>query len=174
MRGELSKVVAAIEDRLLHKSDRQLSTQSAHSLLPWVSGLTSDQDKLMLMEVGTEQWSELATGQDIEYPNWSRDSQNLFFESTVNGERVLFRVNVSTRRTERVLSLAGIRRPSVPFGVQWSGLRRLHSHHARRRHSGDLRPHPGPAIVKFLRSGQATLFHFYELAPDCDEDGDIG
>jgi len=88
----------------------------------YLSGLTSDQDKLMLMQVDTGQWSELATGQDIEYPNWSRDSQNLFFESTVNGGRALFRVNVSTRRTERVLSLAGMRRPTVPFGVQWSGL----------------------------------------------------
>jgi Tol biopolymer transport system component/DNA-binding winged helix-turn-helix (wHTH) protein len=88
----------------------------------YLSGLTSNQDKLMLMQVDTGKWSELATGQDIEYPNWSRDSQNLIFESTVNGGRALFRVNVSTRRTERVLSLARMRRPSVPFGVQWSGL----------------------------------------------------
>jgi Tol biopolymer transport system component/DNA-binding winged helix-turn-helix (wHTH) protein len=88
----------------------------------YLSGLTSDQDKLILMQVDTGQWSELATGQDIEYPNWSSDSQNLFFESTVNGGRALFRVNLSTRRTERVLSLARMRRPSVPFGVQWSGL----------------------------------------------------
>jgi Tol biopolymer transport system component/DNA-binding winged helix-turn-helix (wHTH) protein len=88
----------------------------------YLSGLTSNQDKLMLMQVDTGKWSELATGQDIEYPNWSRDSQNLFFESTVNGGRAVFRVNVSTRRTERVLSLAKMRRPSVPFGVQWSGL----------------------------------------------------
>jgi Tol biopolymer transport system component/DNA-binding winged helix-turn-helix (wHTH) protein len=88
----------------------------------YLSGLTSNQDKLMLMQVDTGKWSELATGQDIEYPNWARDSQNVFFESTVNGARVLFRVNVSTRRTERVLSLARMRRPSVPFGVQWSGL----------------------------------------------------
>lgn len=88
----------------------------------YLSGLTSNQDKLMLMQVDTGKWSELATGQDIEYPNWSRDSQNLFFESTVNGGRVVFRVNVSTRRTERVFSLARMRRPAVRFGVQWSGL----------------------------------------------------
>jgi len=88
----------------------------------YLSGLTSNQDKLVLMQVDTGQWSELATGQDIEYPNWSRDSQSLFFESAVNGGRELFRVNVSTRRTDRVLSLAKMRRPSVPFGVEWSGL----------------------------------------------------
>jgi Tol biopolymer transport system component/DNA-binding winged helix-turn-helix (wHTH) protein len=88
----------------------------------YLSGLTSNQDKLMMMEVATGKWAELATGQDIEYPNWSRDSQNLFFESTDNRGRALFRVNVSTRRAVRVLSLERMRRPSVPFGVQWSGL----------------------------------------------------
>jgi len=60
----------------------------------YLSGLNSNQDKLMLMQVDTGQWSELATGQDIEYPNWSQDSQNLFFESTINEGRALFRVNV--------------------------------------------------------------------------------
>jgi dipeptidyl aminopeptidase/acylaminoacyl peptidase len=88
----------------------------------YLSALTSDQDKLMFLQLDTGQWSELASGQDIEYPNWSHDSQNLFYESTVNGERNLFRVNVSTRRSEQVLGFAGIRRPAVTFGVQWSGL----------------------------------------------------
>jgi Tol biopolymer transport system component/DNA-binding winged helix-turn-helix (wHTH) protein len=88
----------------------------------FLSALTTNQDKLMLLQLDTGQWSELATGQDIEYPNWSRDSQELFFESNVNGARALFRVNLLTRRSERVLSFAGIRRVSVPFGVQWSGL----------------------------------------------------
>jgi Tol biopolymer transport system component/DNA-binding winged helix-turn-helix (wHTH) protein len=88
----------------------------------FLSALTTNQDKLMLLQLDTGQWSELATGQDVEYPNWSRDSQELFFESTLNGARALFRVNLLTRRSERVLSFSGIRRVSVPFGVQWSGL----------------------------------------------------
>jgi Tol biopolymer transport system component/DNA-binding winged helix-turn-helix (wHTH) protein len=88
----------------------------------FLSALTTNQDKLMLLQFDTGQWSDFATGQDIEYPNWSRDSQELFFESSLNGERVLLRVNLATRRSERVLSLAGIRRVSVPFGVQWTGL----------------------------------------------------
>jgi Tol biopolymer transport system component len=88
----------------------------------YLSALNTNQDKLMLLQLDTGQWSELATGQDIEYPNWSRDSQSLFFESTLNEARVLLRVGLSTHRTEEVLSLAGIRRVSVPFGVQWTGL----------------------------------------------------
>jgi len=88
----------------------------------YLSALTTNQDKLMLLRLDTGQWSELATGQDIEYPNWARDSQSLFFESTLNDARVLLRVGLSTHRTEEVLSLAGIRRVSVPFGVQWTGL----------------------------------------------------
>ena len=76
----------------------------------------------MLLRVDSGQWSEFATGQDIEYPNWSGDSQELFFETNLDEARVLFRVNLATRRSERVLSLAGIRRVSLPFGVQWTGL----------------------------------------------------
>ena len=76
----------------------------------------------MLQQVDSGQWSEFATGQDIEYPNWSNDSQKIFFETDLNGGRALVRVNLATRRSERVLSLAGIRRVSVPFGVQWTGL----------------------------------------------------
>jgi eukaryotic-like serine/threonine-protein kinase len=88
----------------------------------YITGLNLDQDKLMLMQVDTGQWSKLASGQDLEYPNWSRDSQYVHFESSVNGARQLFRVNVATRRTEPVLSLKGFPRPAVGFGVQWSGL----------------------------------------------------
>jgi Tol biopolymer transport system component/DNA-binding winged helix-turn-helix (wHTH) protein len=88
----------------------------------YLSALPINQNKLMLLQLDTGRWSELAVGEDIEYPNWSRDSQNIFFESTVNGERALFRVNLASHRTDRILSLAGIRRPVVQFGSQWSGL----------------------------------------------------
>lgn len=88
----------------------------------YLCALNTNQDKLMLQQVDSGQWSEFATGQDIEYPNWSNDSQKIFFETDLNGGRALVRVDLATRRSERVLSLAGVRRVSVPFGVQWTGL----------------------------------------------------
>jgi Tol biopolymer transport system component/DNA-binding winged helix-turn-helix (wHTH) protein len=88
----------------------------------YLSALPINQDKLMVLEFATGRWTEVANGEVIEYPNWSRDSGNIFFESAVNGARALFRVNLASRRTERVLSLAGVRRPFVSFGSQWSGL----------------------------------------------------
>lgn len=88
----------------------------------YLSALPINQDKLMVLEFATGRWTEVANGELIEYPNWSPDSGNIFFESTVNGVRWLFRVNLASRRTERVVSLAGVRRPSVSFGSQWSGL----------------------------------------------------
>jgi serine/threonine protein kinase/Tol biopolymer transport system component len=88
----------------------------------YITALNLDQDRLMLMPIDGGQWSELATGQVVEYPNWSRDGQYLYFESSANGGRQLFRVNVGTRHTEPVLSLKGISRPAVGFGTQWSGL----------------------------------------------------
>jgi len=89
----------------------------------FICGLTFDQRKLMLLEVAKGQWSELAAGQEIEYPNWSRDGRYVYFETAGGGGgRELFRVNVTIRRPERVLTLRGIARPVLPLGAQWTGL----------------------------------------------------
>ena len=88
----------------------------------FICGLTFDQRKLMLLEVAKGQWSELAAGQEIEYPNWTRDGRYVYFETAGDGGRELLRVNVTIRRPERVLSLKGIPRPGLPLGAQWSGL----------------------------------------------------
>ena len=58
----------------------------------------------------------------MEYPNWLRNGQALYFESFANGVRQSFRVDVAKRRREPVLSLKGISRPIVGYGVEWSGL----------------------------------------------------
>jgi Tol biopolymer transport system component len=44
-------------------------------------------------------------GQDLEYPNWSRDGKYLYFESTGDNGPELFRVDVASRRLERIVSL---------------------------------------------------------------------
>jgi len=88
----------------------------------FICGLTIDQKKLMLLEVAKGQWSELASGRAIEYPNWTQDGRFVYFETAGDDGRELFRVNVTTRRPERVLSLKGIPRPVLPLGAQWSGL----------------------------------------------------
>jgi eukaryotic-like serine/threonine-protein kinase len=88
----------------------------------FICGLTFDQRKLMLLEVAKGQWSELAVGEEIEYPNWTRDGRYVYFETASDGGRELFRVNVALRRSERVLSLKGIPRPVLALGAQWSGL----------------------------------------------------
>src|SRR5215475_3173492 len=59
----------------------------------FICGLTIDQKKLMLFEVARGQWSELASGQAIEYPNWTRDGRFVYFETSGDGGRELFRVN---------------------------------------------------------------------------------
>jgi eukaryotic-like serine/threonine-protein kinase len=88
----------------------------------FICSLTIDQRKLMLLDVAKGQWSELASGQEIEYPNWTRDGRFVYFETAGDGGRELFRVNLTTRQSERVLSLKGIPRPSLPLGAQWSGV----------------------------------------------------
>jgi eukaryotic-like serine/threonine-protein kinase len=88
----------------------------------FICGLTFDQKRLMLFELTKGQWSDLVAGQQIEYPNWTRDGRYVYFETATDAGRELLRVNVTTRRTERVLSLKGIARPFLALGAQWSGL----------------------------------------------------
>jgi len=87
-----------------------------------ICALTADEHKLMLFQVEKGEWSELATGKNLEYPNWSRDGQYVYFESSGEHENELFRVNIATRKRERLLGFKGIARPQVAFGAEWDGL----------------------------------------------------
>jgi eukaryotic-like serine/threonine-protein kinase len=88
----------------------------------FICGLTSDQRRLMLFELAKGQWSDLVAGQQIEYPNWTRDGRYVYFETATDAGRELLRVNVTTRRAERIISLKEIARPFLGLGAQWSGL----------------------------------------------------
>ena len=76
----------------------------------------------MLFDIDRKQWSELATGNQLEYPNWSRDGQFIFIENAGDNGQELIRVNVKKRARELVLSLKGIPRADVAFGAAWSGI----------------------------------------------------
>jgi Tol biopolymer transport system component len=76
--------------------------------------------KLMLFEVGTQKWSQLAEA-SIGFPQWSADSKYVYFESGYSAEPTISRVRVSDRKLERVASFAGFRRVITPW-ISWSGL----------------------------------------------------
>jgi Tol biopolymer transport system component len=76
--------------------------------------------KLMLFDVGTQKWSQLAEA-SIGFPQWSADSKYVYFDSGYSAEPTISRVRVSDRKLERVASFAGFRRVITPW-ISWSGL----------------------------------------------------
>jgi Tol biopolymer transport system component len=81
----------------------------------YLSALPSDQQKLMLFNVRTQQWQELAN-LDINMPRWSRDGKYIYFLNLPPDQPALFRVRVGDQRLERLASLKGFQR-SGPMGL---------------------------------------------------------
>jgi Tol biopolymer transport system component len=81
---------------------------------------TLDSQKLMLFSVGTQKWTELAT-MGVGYANWSADGKHVYFDNPFGSDPAFYRVRISDRKLERIVSLKDIRRAS--FALQpWSGL----------------------------------------------------
>jgi Tol biopolymer transport system component len=83
----------------------------------YIAALTADGGSLRLFEVATQKWVELAR-LPIGYPNWSRDSKFIFFD-TGGKESAFYRVRISDRKVEQLLSLRNIRRTGT---FAWTGL----------------------------------------------------
>ena len=84
----------------------------------YVAALSADNRRLMLYDFTIRKWAELAK-LEVANPTWSHNGQYIFFQETPpHGEPAFFRINVSSRKLERVAasSLAG--RVYTP----WSGL----------------------------------------------------
>jgi len=85
----------------------------------WLAALKLDFSKLMLLDVASGRWEELATGV-LHYANWSADSEHLYYERW--GDDVgAMRIRLSDRREEKIGSLKKFRRTLGPERC-WSGL----------------------------------------------------
>jgi len=86
----------------------------------YIAAITLDSDALMLFDLTNQQWTELAR-MGIGYPSWSHDGQYLYFDSILTEDPAFFRVRISDRHLERLVSLKDIHRL---WGLQseWTGL----------------------------------------------------
>jgi serine/threonine protein kinase len=83
----------------------------------FIAGLSRDTDHLTIFDFETQKWSELQEA--ASFPNWSRDSQFIYFVSE-GTDRGVFRVRVSGGTPERVVDLKDYRFTGSLF--QWMGL----------------------------------------------------
>ena len=67
----------------------------------YVAVQSKDSHALLLVELKTAQWSEVAHADFVHNPQWTRDSQTIFFQDPSDGELMpIYRVNVRTRKVE--------------------------------------------------------------------------
>ena len=86
----------------------------------YVAAIPLDSLKLMLFDFKTQKWTELAK-MFVAYPTWSRDGRYLYFDGILDYQECYFRLQVSDRKLERILSLKGFQAAGGAFG-NWSGL----------------------------------------------------
>jgi len=86
----------------------------------YLAAIPLDSLKLMLFELTTQKWTELAKI-FVAYPTWSRDGRYLYFNGILDNQEGYFRLQISDRKLERILSLKGFQAAGGAFG-NWTGL----------------------------------------------------
>jgi Tol biopolymer transport system component len=87
----------------------------------YIAAITRDSQKLMLFQLSTQKWTELAALPVVGYPSWSRDGQYLYFDTAFTEDPAFFRCRISDHKLEKLLSLKGTRRFLGELG-SWTGL----------------------------------------------------
>ena len=87
----------------------------------YIAAIATDSQKLMLFDRMTARWMELANMTTIGYPSWSHDGQYLYFDTILTDDPAFFRIRISDRKLERLVSLKDVRRFWGELG-QWTGL----------------------------------------------------
>jgi Tol biopolymer transport system component len=111
------------------KTERVSDLQGAENLFSprwspdgkYIAAITTDSQKLMLFDRVTARWMELANMTTIGYPSWSHDGQYLYFDTILSDDPAFFRIRISDRKLDQLVSLNGVRRFWGELG-QWTGL----------------------------------------------------
>jgi Tol biopolymer transport system component len=86
----------------------------------YVFAITVDSLGSMLFDFTTQKWTELAK-MFVGYPNWSRDGRYVYFDGIREDEEGYYRIRISDRKVERILSLKAFQAAPGAFG-NWSGI----------------------------------------------------
>jgi serine/threonine protein kinase/Tol biopolymer transport system component len=88
----------------------------------WVVALDSSNYKLLLFDVATQKWRQLADKMGtIGYMTWSPDSKFIGFDTSLTADPGFFRVTPADGKITRILSLKNVHRYFPQWG-EWSGL----------------------------------------------------
>ncbi len=85
----------------------------------YIAARTGDHKALMLFEVETQHWTELAKG-ELNWANWSRDSLHVYFERH-GSEHAIMRVRLRDHALQQVANIEKLKRTGMG-GAYWFGL----------------------------------------------------
>lgn len=85
-----------------------------------IAALSLDQSKLMIFDVAANAWRQLAA-ETMDNPTWSHDDSAIFFHDPVGIGQPLYKLDLSTHRTEKVFDLESLRAASI-VDYRFSGL----------------------------------------------------
>jgi hypothetical protein len=103
-----TRKVSALPDSL------GLDAESFSPDAKYLAAYTTDHTKLMLFEVRTRRWTELAHGKSLYGMQWSHDGKYVDFQDLAGGlDQPVFRVRVNDRRSEIIASLKQFARADV-------------------------------------------------------------
>lgn len=85
----------------------------------YIAAIKTNSPGSMLFEFKTKKWVELEKV-SVAFPNWSRNGNYVYFHSS-GSDATLYRVRVSNRELEKIVSLRGIRLTIGAIGT-WCGL----------------------------------------------------
>ena len=89
----------------------------------YMAALTTDSTKLALFNFKSQTWSDWVTEPGaFGFPNWSVDSQYLYYDIAFTENATFRRVKVGQNHSELLADLKGLLRYSSPPAFQWSGI----------------------------------------------------
>jgi Tol biopolymer transport system component len=77
--------------------------------------------KLLLFDVRPKKWFELAQV-PAGFTQWSADGKYVYFDNGLSKDPAIFRIRLSDRKVERLVSLKDFRREVLEEGLAWMGL----------------------------------------------------
>jgi Tol biopolymer transport system component len=81
----------------------------------YIVALTSDSSKLMLFDFKMRKWTVLMSMGNVSNPTWSRDGRFLYFDAPFVDDPAIYRIGLSDRKVERLVSLKDFRLVSMFF-----------------------------------------------------------
>src|SRR5205085_2556200 len=84
----------------------------------YIAAISADGEALEVFDFSSQKWTQLVKLR-MGYPNWSQDSQYIYFDSYPAEGQAFYRVRISDHKLDRFVSLKNIRRAGF---YRWTGL----------------------------------------------------